>query len=86
MDKALDFTQVASLEALHDYTGADLTALVHEAGLLALREKIINDDVNAITFSHFETASNRLTPSVSKADRVKYEKLKEKYSLDKSAS
>ncbi|CAD5211640.1 unnamed protein product [Bursaphelenchus okinawaensis] len=79
ISSSIKFEEVASLPELTDYTGADLSALVHEAGILALRERLENPEVSAITFDHFTLASKRINPSVTKADRLKYEQLKDKY-------
>lgn len=56
-------------EQCNGYTGADLAALVREAGVLALREFIISEgksDGNniAVTTSHFEQAIRKIRPSV----------------------
>jgi SpoVK/Ycf46/Vps4 family AAA+-type ATPase len=67
------------------FSGADLAALVHEAGILALRQRLEqnNKSVTAITLEHFKLASKRLTPSVSASDRERYEKLRGQYANSK---
>ncbi|SEI33123.1 YALIA101S03e10814g1_1 [Yarrowia lipolytica] len=72
-----------------NYSGADLTQLANEAGLMALRQQvfthgaeIIHDHKAAppssieITNHHFEEAFNKIRPSVTDADRLKYDALK----------
>lgn len=50
------------------FTGADLAALVREAGILCLQEYINSDGVNkqlAIQSKHFDEAMFKIRPSVS---------------------
>ncbi|BBD71954.1 ATPase AAA [Sulfodiicoccus acidiphilus] len=65
-----------SLEQLADrtegYTGADLEALVREAVMIALREKF---EVRPIGMEYFEKAMKVVTPSLSRADIERYERL-----------
>jgi ribosome biogenesis ATPase len=83
------------------YSGADLAAVVREAGVLALRETIalldsLDDPSNPSTISHiptkeettptitvktyhFEKALEKVMPSVSSAQRRKYEALRVKF-------
>ena len=63
------------------FSGADLAALVHEAGVLALRERLDqnNKSITAITFEHFELASTRIKESVSELDRKRYAELRKQY-------
>ena len=58
------------------YTGADLEALVREAGMLALREDIESKEV---TKKHFTSAMDKVRPSVSKEDQARYKQIEEKY-------
>lgn len=72
-----------------NYSGADLTQLANEAGLMALRQQVftlgaeVTHDHKAapptsiqITNQHFEEAFNKIRPSVTDADRLKYDALK----------
>ncbi|KAG5359793.1 putative ribosome biogenesis ATPase nvl [Yarrowia sp. C11] len=72
-----------------NYSGADLTQLANEAGLMALRQQVftlgaeVTHDHKAappssieITNHHFEEAFNKIRPSVTDADRLKYDALK----------
>ncbi|KAI6188346.1 Nuclear valosin-containing protein-like [Aphelenchoides besseyi] len=73
----VQFAEVAKWPALENYTGADLTALVHKARVLAVRERRNgNKELTAITLNHFELASREVRPSVSAEDRERYEKLR----------
>ncbi|KAI6189687.1 Nuclear valosin-containing protein-like [Aphelenchoides bicaudatus] len=77
----VDFSAIANLSELELYTGADLAALVREAGILALRERLDtnNKSITATTLEHFKAASKRLTPSVGEEDRKRYAQLKKQY-------
>lgn len=69
---------------LYSFSGADLAALAHDAGVIALRERIDgdgNDSVVAVTTAHFEQAVQRVTPSVSVADLQRYARLREEYAI-----
>ncbi|XP_075386797.1 nuclear valosin-containing protein-like isoform X1 [Tenrec ecaudatus] len=63
------------------YTGADLSALVREASLSALRQDLANQETGKekgelkISLKHFEEAFKKVKPSVSKKDQVMYEAL-----------
>lgn len=56
------------------YSGADLEALVREAGMIALRENIKSDEV---TKEHFEKALQKIKPSISDDIFKKYQKVVE---------
>ncbi|XP_069340606.1 nuclear valosin-containing protein-like isoform X1 [Eulemur rufifrons] len=64
------------------YTGADLSALVREASLCALRQEMASQKSGnengklKISHKHFEEAFKKVKPSVSKKDQVMYELLK----------
>ncbi|XP_050429869.1 nuclear valosin-containing protein-like [Adelges cooleyi] len=65
-----------------NFTGADLAALVREAGILCLQEYINSVDENkklAIQTKHFDEALLKIRPSVALEDRARYELLKMKY-------
>lgn len=75
------------------FSGADLAALVREAGVIALRRTIKswrssiqgqtvtpNDTKVTVEFKDFQSASTKVGPSVSKAQRKKYENLRTKFS------
>lgn len=80
-----DDVDLVELAKLTDgYTGADLSGLVRQAALLALKESINNEpdadlDDLCVRNEHFENAIKMLRPSVSAQDRKLYEKLRIKY-------
>lgn len=76
----VDFDEFAKNEELEFYTGADLAALVHEASICALKDRLFqNSNIDSISLKHFDEAIRKIRPSVSENDRKKYEKLKELY-------
>ncbi|THH08112.1 hypothetical protein EW146_g9100 [Bondarzewia mesenterica] len=77
------------------YSGADLAAVVREAGVLALRRTLgalemmdegiasaegdVREDAIQVGVQDFERAMEKVGPSVSRAQRRKYEALREKF-------
>lgn len=81
--------QVAEDSRCDGFSGADLSALVREAGVSALRRVLVKTE-DGISFSgdandifiimnDFWTAFDRVVPSVSKKNRRKYELMKFKF-------
>ncbi|XP_043251788.1 nuclear valosin-containing protein-like [Colletes gigas] len=69
------------------YTGADLAALIREAGIEALRELL---DIHytgqpEISMRHIVSAFDKIRPSVQEKDIKHYEKLKKLYSIKKKS-
>jgi transitional endoplasmic reticulum ATPase len=72
-------------EMSEGYSGADIEAVCREAGMLAIREKLITglskEDVNKIakeikiTKEHFEKAMEKIRPSLTKEDLERYRKI-----------
>jgi len=62
------------------FTGADLSALVREAGVMALKEVIKSGSVSSVQLCienrHFDLALQKIKPSVSAKDLRLYEKMK----------
>jgi len=60
------------------FSGADLAALVREAGVTALRAVVQDMDATqvTVTFKDFEKAREKVSPSVTPAQRRKYESLR----------
>ncbi|CAI5441633.1 unnamed protein product [Caenorhabditis angaria] len=85
LDKDVNFDEIAKLPELNGFTGADLTALIHESSLLALQARVLqNDDsITGVNMSHFIEAASRIRPSVTESDRKKYEHMKVVYGLKK---
>uniref|UniRef100_A0A1A9WD13 AAA+ ATPase domain-containing protein n=1 Tax=Glossina brevipalpis TaxID=37001 RepID=A0A1A9WD13_9MUSC len=77
----VDFDALASFT--DGYTGADLSGLVRQASMLALKEALNNTDSKTedlcVRRSHFLKAIDMLRPSVNAQDRKAYEKLRLKY-------
>jgi AAA family ATPase, CDC48 subfamily len=59
-------------ELTEDYTGADLAALVREAALLKLREKL---EPGPVEWRHFEQALKKVRPSLTRDDIARYEQM-----------
>jgi len=59
-------------ELTESYTGADLAALVREAALLKLREKL---EPGPVEWRHFEQALKKVRPSLTRDDIVRYEQM-----------
>uniref|UniRef100_A0A915Q1G8 AAA+ ATPase domain-containing protein n=1 Tax=Setaria digitata TaxID=48799 RepID=A0A915Q1G8_9BILA len=83
------FKNVVTDPALEWFTGADMAALVHEAGIIAMKESITTDKLSTdkfhrVTMEHFRSAAQRIRPSVPEKDRTVYQKLKEMYGKLKS--
>ena len=58
------------------YTGADMEAVVREAGLLSLREDIDSKEVKK---KHFDKAVEKISPSVTKSSIDIYKKVEEQF-------
>lgn len=75
----VDFKQLARDTRLEDFTGADLSQIIREASLAALRERIegkVPPEKEIILHtSHFEFALEKVRPSVSKVDREHYHRM-----------
>ncbi|KJH52011.1 ATPase, AAA family [Dictyocaulus viviparus] len=84
----VDFDELARLPELDGFTGADLAALVHEASIVALKERLLynNVTVDAVRMTHFTEAIKNIRPSVTEADRKNYIKMKHIYSLGRDFS
>ena len=63
-------------EKTEGFVGADLENLVREAAMIALRENL---NAQQVKKSHFETAMEKVKPSVTKSDMEKYNKIEETY-------
>ncbi|RIA99505.1 P-loop containing nucleoside triphosphate hydrolase protein [Glomus cerebriforme] len=80
--------KIAEDERCTDFSGADLASLIREAAVAALRTTLYSQDDNLsiinklpnneiyVNNSHFETAFNKVSPSVSKSDKKRYESLR----------
>lgn len=83
----VSFEVIAANPLLEWFTGADLAALVHEAGVMALKQRLVGGDssVDALRMEHFHTAMELVRPSVAEKDRANYARLKTLYTKKKQA-
>ncbi|VDN05392.1 unnamed protein product [Thelazia callipaeda] len=75
------YHDIAADPALQWFTGADMAALVREAGIVAMKESI-SGNINQlclVTMEHFRDAIRRINPSVPAKDRNVYQRMKEMY-------
>lgn len=98
----VDLLKIANDERCKNFSGADLSSLVREASVIALKRKIfiginqldenINEDEHhdmgdvEVTNDDFNNALNSTKPSVSDRDRLKYEKLNKRLGWDKTGN
>ncbi|XP_059075802.1 cell division control protein 48 homolog C [Cryptomeria japonica] len=84
----VDLNYIGHSQSCENFSGADLAALVNEACMCALQERITtaveaDSDVRkyalVVNLSHFEQAFKRVVPSVSKAQRHYYEQVYQKF-------
>ncbi|KAH7727385.1 nuclear VCP-like protein [Aphelenchoides avenae] len=86
----VDFSQLAARSELEWATGADLTALIHEAGIMALKESLQQPAgggvavIDAILNQHFDEALKRIKLSVSPADRERYTRMRTTFGQKKA--
>ncbi|KAG7841450.1 hypothetical protein KL942_001329 [Ogataea angusta] len=92
LDSSVDLAAVAHDERCRNFSGADLSSLVREAGVIALKKKFFTgisigdesieelhmDDDVVVTSDDFEKALDSVKPSVSDKDRLKYERLNQR--------
>lgn len=75
MEREVDLDVIGKSEECANFTGADLGALVREAGIQALKDYVImNDNTKPLTVSteHFNRAVIKIKPSIS--DKVREHK------------
>ncbi|KAF3448765.1 hypothetical protein FNV43_RR09478 [Rhamnella rubrinervis] len=71
IDASVDLSVIAEMKACENLSGADLAALMHEAAMAALDEKLRSTQSSSdatpstIKTSHFELALSKISPSVS---------------------
>ncbi|KAM3722851.1 Protein mac-1 [Dirofilaria immitis] len=81
------YKSIVADPALEWFTGADIAALVHEAGIIAMQESLSGSNIDGyhrVTMTHFKNAAQRIRPSIPEKDRIVYQKLKEMYGKVKS--
>ncbi|XP_016355806.1 nuclear valosin-containing protein-like isoform X2 [Sinocyclocheilus anshuiensis] len=86
LDSDVNLEEIAHDACCESFTGADLSALVREACVNALRVHLSSRPAQThtepakdirVSRIHFEDAFKKVRPSVSKKDQIMYEKLKE---------
>ncbi|XP_024947442.1 nuclear valosin-containing protein-like [Cephus cinctus] len=83
----VDLNEIGNSTRCNGYTGADLSALVREAGIEALRETMTGPPGLAkICLRHIVAAFDKVRPSVSEEDIEKYENLRKTYSVTTKSS
>ncbi|KAJ3660400.1 hypothetical protein Zmor_004850 [Zophobas morio] len=78
----VDLEAIGTCEQCQGYTGADLAALVKEAGIVALKEFMLCGDTQKpimVNMEHFQRAISKIRPSVPEKDQKHYEKLRKMY-------
>ncbi|CAH0546525.1 unnamed protein product [Brassicogethes aeneus] len=78
----VDLSAIGSSDMCAGYTGADLAALVREAGVQALRDFMVRNDgeqTTLVSTEHFKRAVAKIRPSVTEKDKQHYEKLRKTY-------
>ncbi|BBH04322.1 cell division cycle 48C [Prunus dulcis] len=78
IDSRVDLSEIGQRNACENFTGADLAALMHEATMAAVEEKvtsIASSDSSPCTIkeTHFEKALAKITPSLTDEDLQDYQ-------------
>jgi ribosome biogenesis ATPase len=78
MDPSVDLEAIALDPRCNGFSGADLSALVREAGIAALRATDLSDPTVPLSIrqKHFNAAFDTVFPSVSRADQRMFDKMK----------
>lgn len=81
----VDFGQIAADTRCDGFSGADLSALIREAAVFALRDNLsLLDSTQPLPLQvnpgHIHAALDKIQPSVSAAQRKRYEVLRSRYS------
>ncbi|XP_029170437.1 nuclear valosin-containing protein-like [Nylanderia fulva] len=81
----VDLNQVGYNDKCEGFTGADLAALIKEAGMEALKEIIAGYGQSEISMQHIYRAFDKVQPSVREKDIKYYEKFSKLYSIKKNS-
>lgn len=85
IDDSVDLRTIAQSKSCENLSGADLAAMMNEAAMAALEDKLISSksssDVTPFTikFTHFEQALSKISPSVSELQIQRYKTLSETF-------
>ena len=87
--EGVDLGELARGQKAEGFSGADLSALVREAGLSCLKESMATvddgkDEKLCIQRRHFEMAFDAVLPSVSKEDQREYDRIRDRISRARS--
>ena len=80
----VDLEKIGRNHRAEGYSGADCAALLREAGLAVLKEEAGRKDGGAdpsslcITLRHFHYAFDHVTPSVSRRDQARYDRMRDR--------
>jgi ribosome biogenesis ATPase len=82
LSEDVDLSTLALDNRLTGFSGADLSAFVREASMNALSNSLSTRSkvIPQVTLADFLVAFTKVAPSVSKADRIRYERLRNKLS------
>ncbi|XP_020207366.1 cell division control protein 48 homolog C [Cajanus cajan] len=83
VDSSVDLSAIAKMEACENLSGADLSALMNEAAMAALEEKLTETTYDTVTIkkNHFEVALSKVSPSVSDRQKHYYQHLSESFKV-----
>ncbi|RVW90849.1 Cell division control protein 48-like C [Vitis vinifera] len=87
IDASVDLIAIGQKEACNNLSGADLSALMNEAAMAALEEKLADCSSGAISWTinakHFDQALGKISPSVSnKQQKHFYQVLSESFKAE----
>ncbi|KAG8226501.1 hypothetical protein J437_LFUL007383 [Ladona fulva] len=84
LSQGISLEAIGQSERCQGFTGADLAALVREAGIAALKEFVSSGSSTGsnlmVCEKHFHAAFDKIRPSVSEKDQKYYEKIRRMYS------
>ena len=82
-DSDVDLFAISKDQRTDLFSGADLLSLVREASTEALKDRVTGvlgkEQVISVKGCHFEKALQRIQPSTSRSDGIKYEEMREKF-------
>ncbi|GAB4836167.1 hypothetical protein Ancab_001080 [Ancistrocladus abbreviatus] len=85
IDASVDLLAIGKSNACENLSGADLAALMNEAAMAALEEKLTSEGCSSdatpftIKAAHFEQALRKVTPSVSDKQKLFYKQLSQSF-------
>ncbi|XWS51669.1 hypothetical protein CRYUN_Cryun11dG0003200 [Craigia yunnanensis] len=83
IDASVDLSAIGCMDACENLSGADLSALINEAAMAALEEKLTSTGISETSWTiktfHFEQALSKISPSVSDKQKQFYQVLSESF-------